>query len=326
MKITNHYNVPLLVAVWLLNDNYDHNPDPKTISVSTLIKPLKKYILGKRVNKAEQSIDVSDLMATALGSAIHDSLEAVWKDDEKRTKALTQLGIPKPVQDSLLINPTPEQVAANPEGIPVYFEQRAERQFMGWTITGKFDQVADGRVQDTKSTGVFSFMKGTKDADYQAQLSFYRWLNPDKVTEPNGQINFVFTDWQAFRARQDPAYPEKRFESKEYKLLDDAAVEAIARQRIQDIEKYIDAPEEEIPECTREDLWMDPPVYKYYSDPSKVTSGGRATKNFSDPDLAQAMVLEKGKGIVVTVEGKPKACGYCEAFEICKQKDRYEHV
>lgn len=326
MKITNHYNVPLLVAVWLLNDNYDHNPDPKTISVSTLIKPLKKFILGKRVNKAAQSVDVSDLMATALGSAIHDSLEAVWKDDEKRGKALTQLGIPQPVQDLLLINPTPEQLAAKPDGIPVYFEQRAERKFMGWTITGKFDQIADGRVQDTKSTGVFSFMKGTKDADYQAQLSFYKWLNPEKVTEPNGQINFVFTDWQAFRARQDPNYPEKRFESKEYTLLDDASVEAIAKKRIEDIEKYMDAPEEDIPECTREDLWMDPPVYKYYSDPSKVTSGGRATKNFSDPDEAQRFMMEKGKGVIITVEGKPKACGYCDAFEICKQKDRYEHV
>lgn len=326
MNITNHYNVPLLTAVWLLNDNYDHNHEPRTISASALIKPLKKFILGKRVNRENASVDVADLMASALGSAIHDSLEAVWLDDKKRGKALTQLGIPQDVQDDILINPTPEQLAIKPNAIPVYFEQRASRLFHGWTITGKFDQVADGRVQDTKSTGVFSFMKGNKDEDYRNQLSIYKWLNPGIVTDAIGQINFVFTDWQAFRAKQDPNYPEKRFDSKEFQLLSDQLVEELIRKRLDDLAKYWDVPEKELPECTPADLWMDPPVYKYYSDPSKVAGGGRATKNFSDPAEAQRFFAEKGKGIIITVEGKPKACGYCDAFEICKQKDKYEHV
>jgi hypothetical protein len=326
MNVTNNYKINLLMAVWLLNDNYDYDPTPKTISASTLIKPLKKYILSKRVNRENQSIDVADLISTALGSAIHDSVEAVWLDDAKRTKALTQLGIPEAVQKEIMINPTPEEVAARPDGIHVYFEQRSVREYKGWRITGKFDQIADGRVQDTKSTGVFSYMKGTKDNDYRDQLSIYKWLNPDKVTDPDGQINFVFTDWQGFRANQDPNYPEKRLISKEFKLLSDAQVEALIDKRLHELAQYMDAPEEDIPECTREDLWMDPPVYKYYADPSKVTSGGRATKNFSDPQEAQRFMLEKGKGVVIPVEGAPKACGYCDGFEVCKQKDRYEHL
>jgi hypothetical protein len=324
MNITNHYNVPLLVAVWLLNDNYDYNPEPRTISASALIKPLKKYILGKRVNRDSATMDVADLMSSALGSAIHDSLEAVWLDEAKRTKALTQLGVPEHVQADIMINPTPEELAAKPDGIPVYFEIRSQRVFNGWTITGKFDQVADGRVQDTKSTGVFSFMKGNKDEDYRAQLSIYKWLNPDKVFDTIGQINFVFTDWQAFRARQDPNYPEKRFESKQFTLLNDQQVEALIQRRLEDLVTYWDAPEEDIPECTAEDLWQDPPVFKYYSDPKKVTEGGRATKNFADPAEAQAHLLEKGKGVIVPVEGQPKACGYCDAFEICNQRKRYD--
>jgi hypothetical protein len=324
--VTNHYNVPLLMAVWLLNDDYDHDNSPKTISASALIKPLKKFILGKRVNRDTATVDVADLMASALGSAIHDSLEAVWLDERKRTKALTQLGVPADVQKDIMINPTAEEVAANPDKIFLYFEQRAKREFKGWTISGKFDQIADGRVQDTKSTGVFSFMKGNKDTDYRDQLSIYKWLNPDKVTDPIGQINFVFTDWQGFRARQDPNYPEKRFESKVFTLLNDQQVEALIDKRLTDLVKYWDAPEADIPECTPDDLWMDPPTYKYFSDPSKVTAGGRSTKNFSDPVEANKMLLEKGKGVVITVEGNPKACGYCDAFEICKQKDRYEQL
>jgi hypothetical protein len=326
MNVTNNYNVPLLIAVWLLNDNYDYDNTPKTISASSLIKPLKKYILGKRVNKDMKSIDVADLMASALGGAIHDAIEAVWLDETRRNAALTKLGIPEHIQKQMMINPTPEECAANPDGIYLYFEQRARREFEGWNITGKFDQVADGRAQDTKSTGVFSYMKGTKDKDYIEQLSIYKWLNPDKVTDPIGQINFVFTDWQGFRANQDPNYPEKRFDSKEFQLLNDEQVEALIRKRLTDLVTFMDAPEEDIPECSREDLWMDPPIYKYYSDSTKVTSGGRATKNFSDPVEANKMLMEKGKGVVITVEGAPKACGYCDAFDICKQKDRYEQV
>lgn len=324
MKVTNNYGVNLLMAVWLLNDDYDHDFTPKTLSMSAIIKPLKKTILAKRVPAANRQVDVADLMASALGSAIHDAIEAVWLNDVKRGKALTKLGVPEDVQKSILINPKPEDLY---EGcIPVYFEQRSVREFMGYRITGKYDAVADGRVNDTKSTGVFSYMKGGKDEDYRKQLSGYKWLNPDVVTDPTGQINFAFTDWQGFRANQDPNYPEKRLVTKEFLLLSDAQVEDFIRQRILDLEKYSDLPEEEIPECSQEDLWMDPPTYKYYSDPSKIAAGGRATKNFSDPVEANAFLLEKGKGQVVPVLGSPKACGYCDAFEICKQKDRYEQL
>lgn len=324
MKVTNNYGVNLLMAVWLLNDDYDYDATPKTLSMSTIIKPLKKYILGKRVAAKHRQVDVADLMAGALGSAIHDAVEAVWLNKEKREASLKKLGVPDDVIACILVNPTPDELF---DGcIPVYLEQRAVREFMGYRITGKFDAIADGRVNDTKSTGVFSYMKGNKDEDYRKQLSGYKWLNPDKVTDPIGQINFAFTDWQGFRANQDPLYPEKRLITKEFQLLSDREVENFIAERILALEKYMDLPEEDIPECTLEDLWQDPPVYKYFSDPSKVAAGGRATKNFKDPAEAQRFMIEKGKGTIVTVEGSPKACGYCDAFEICKQKDRYEQL
>jgi hypothetical protein len=324
MQITNHYKVNLLTAVWLLNDDYDFDHSPKTISMSALIKPLKKQILGKRVEPTSKTIDVADLMSSALGSSIHDAIEAVWLNKEKREAGLRKLGIPQDVIASILVNPNDEELF---EGcIPVYLEQRVSRMIGGYKITGKYDAIADGQVNDTKSTGVFSYMKGTKDEDYIRQLSGYKWLNPTKVTDPIGKINFVFTDWQAFRANQDPAYPEKRMISKEFTLMSDAQVEEFILKRIHELEKYMDSPEADIPECTQEDLWMDPPVYKYYSDPSKITSGGRATKNFKDPEEAQRFLFEKGKGQVVTVEGTPKACGYCDAYEICEQRKRYDQL
>ena len=324
MNITNNYGVNLLMAVWLLNDNYDHDHTPKTISVSTIIKPLKKSIMGKRVEAKNRVTDVADLMASGLGSAIHDAVEAVWLDKEKRERSLRKLGIPDDVIASILVNPKPEELF---EGcIPVYLEQRVVREFMGYRITGKYDAVADGRVNDTKSTGTYSYTKGSKDEDYRKQLSAYKWLNPDKVTDHVGQINFAFTDWQSYMAARDPNYPEKRLITKEFTLLNDTQVEDFLRERIEALEKYMDAPEEDIPPCTPEDLWMDPPKYKYYSDPTKIAAGGRATKNFDDPDEAQRHLLEKGKGTILTVLGTPKACGYCEGFEACKQKDKYEQL
>ena len=326
MQVTNHYGVNLLLAVWLVNDNYDHDPDPKAISASALVKPLKKYILGKRVHPANKKMDVADLMASALGSSIHDAIEAVWVDDVKRTKSLDKLGIPRAVQERIKINPDPATVTE--DDIPIYFEQRSERLFNGWRITGKFDAVAEGEVNDFKTTGTYSYTKGKKDDDYRYQLSIYKWLNPEIITvTENGKINFGFTDWQGFRANQDAKYPEKRFVTSNYDLMSNAEVEARIAQRLKDIEKYKDAPEDEIPECTPDDLWMDDPTYKYYSDPAKANQpGARSSKNFSCPNEAQAYLMEKGKGIIKTVLGSPKACGYCDAFEICEQKDRYEQL
>jgi len=35
------------------------------------------------------------------------------------------------------------------------------------------------------------------------------------------------------------------------------------------------------------------------------------------------MAEKGGKGIIITVEGKPKRCEYCDAFAVCTQKDKY---
>jgi len=83
------------------------------------------------------------------------------------------------------------------------------------------------------------------------------------------------------------------------------------------LDNAIGKPEEEIPSCTSEELWEDPTKYKYYADPTKLT---RATKNFYDLYEAHNFLASKGKGIVLEVPGKVKACNYCEFSSICKQR------
>lgn len=49
MQYTNTTNIPLPLAVFLATDDYDYQPD--TISVTTLLKPIKQIILGRRLEK-----------------------------------------------------------------------------------------------------------------------------------------------------------------------------------------------------------------------------------------------------------------------------------
>ena len=325
MKITNNFNISLSLAVWLLHDEYDYVNEPNYISVTTLMKPLRHIILPRRIPRELVETDVSDFIARALGHSLHDSIEKAWVKGYRRILSL--LGYPEAVIDRIRINPTPEELAATPNAIPIYLEQRAKKTVtvngMTWTVGGKFDMVAEGIVHDNKSTSAYTWVYGGRDEEHQQQGSLYRWLNPDKITEDFIRINYIFTDWQKSQAKQNPNYPQKRVESKDIVLLSEAEVQRWVEWKLQLVMKYWDAPERDIPNCTDEELWMSDPKFKYYADPAKTS--GRSTKNFDSLLEANAFKAEKGnKGIIITVPGEPKRCDYCDAFPLCTQKDKYQ--
>lgn len=329
MAITNLKNIPLVLAVWAVHDEYDYIKDTNYISATGLMKPLRHIILPKRVpRELWANEDVDDYVARAFGHTIHDGSEKAWKIGYRTN--LKKLGYPDAMIDRVKINP--EKHELTPDTIAVYLEQREFREITVngkvFKIGGKFDCIAEGIVHDIKTTGVFGFMKGGRDEDYILQGSIYRWLNPEKCTEDFIRICFVFTDWQKFMARQNPSYPQSRTVSKEYKLMSLQETENWIRRKIEQVMLWQDADEDLIPECTPEELWISPPVYKYYADPNAPAQGKRATKNF-DEDVGAAMSYWKndkaGKGIVVTVQGSPKRCGFCSAFPICSQQKKYQH-
>lgn len=322
MKITNNAGISLSLAVWLMHDEYDYVNEPNYISVTTLMKPLRHIILPRRIPTANREMDLTDLISRALGHSLHDSIEKAWTNDKARTTSLIRLGYPKQVVERILINPTAEELAAKPDALPIYLEQRAKKSIMGWTVGGKFDMVAEGIVHDNKSTSAWVGMFGGRDDEHQLQGSLYRWLNPDKITEDFIRIEYIFTDWQKFMAKQNPNYPQQRLASKDIPLLDITATENWVKNKLSLVEKYMDAPEKELPECTPEELWMSDPKYKYYADPAKTS--GRSTKNFDSMVDAKKFMAEKGnKGIIITEPGQPKRCEFCDAFDLCSQKDRY---
>lgn len=320
MKITNESGINLALAVWLLHDEYDYVNQPNYISATRLMKPLRQLVLPQRTPPEEQTADVADYISRALGHSLHDSIEKAWKKGYKR--GLTLLGYPDAVINKVRINPTAEEMKADDSIVPIYLEQRAFRSLGGYTIGGKFDMVAEGIVHDNKSTSAYTWVYGGRDEEHQLQGSIYRWLNPDKITADFIRICYIFTDWQKASAKTNPNYPQSRVATKDIPLLSVEETEKWLLAKIALYNQYKDTPEDKLPECTDEELWRSEPQYKYYSDPTKTT--GRSTKNFDSMTDARMFQADKGgKGVILTIQGEPKRCGYCEAFNNCTQKDKY---
>lgn len=305
MKLTNQSGVSLALAVWLANDSYDYNYDPTYISATTLLQPTKKVILSRQI---QQSADVLDLVASRLGSAIHDSIELAWTDNYEDN--LKKLGFDDSVIERVVINP--ERVLDS--DIPIYLEQRSSKEIDGYVVSGKYDLVAEGMVQDFKSTSVYTLMKGTNDEKYIQQGSIYRWLNPDIITSNKMKIHFIFKDWSAAKAKFTKDYPPYPIVSKEYKLMSLVETERMIRSKISDIKRHENKLQDEMPYCTDEELWRSAPTYKYYTKPDNK----RATSTHDTYAEAYTKVQQKG-GVVKEVKSEVKACKYCPALDICKQ-------
>jgi len=315
---TNNSNISLSIAAWLVDDEYDYIDDPDYISVTTLMKHPRQIILSRRLPPADRLIqDVADAMSRKIGSAVHSSIEGTWR--YRHNECLNKLGYPDYTIKRIRINPKPEEVV--PGIIPIYLEQRAFHKIGKYTIGGKFDFVGDGALEDFKSTLVFYYMNGSKDADYILQGSLYRWLNPDIITQNHMTIQFIFTDWKKHEARYkaDQGYPQMRMVSRKYNLMSVAETELWVQRKLALLESMQDTPEMELPLCDAATLWQDQPVYKYYKNPNNLK---RSTKNYDTMAEANLRWIEDGRvGVIHEVPGPAKACLYCDAFSICTQKD-----
>jgi len=325
MKLTNNENIHLAMAVFLANDDYDYDPRDTAISATGLLKSTKQIILSKRANKDIVSLDVSSLIPSSLGNAVHSGVESVWTTGRYK-KSLEKLGFSEKKIKRVKVNPDPKfietmnkELSAKDKMIPVYLEQRTEREIDGFIITGKFDFIGDGELADIKTTGVYSYMTGSKIKDYSLQGSIYRWLNPDIITSDYIAIIYFFTDWSGLRASIEKAkgYPPNRVHIKRIPLLSIEDTEKFILNKIREIAKFQKAEQKDIPDCTPEELWQAPPVYKYYKDPSKKA---RATKNFDNYYEANIRRLKDGEvGEIAVINASVKRCKYCNAVSICDQ-------
>lgn len=292
MNITNKYNLPREIVSWLERDDYLH--ESGVISATGIMKPVRAVVLQRRHGN-ELSTDISSFIASRYGTAIHDSFEAIKSE-------LSMQGI---VQ-----------------------EQRVYATVGSYKISGKFDMLKtlpDGTkiLQDIKSTSVWKYVKNQELTDYVTQLSIYRWLLHENGIEISDRANiiFFFTDWSRSGARKSPdTYPPLRIAIKDIQLWTMEGTEDYVKERLALFDAVKDVPDNELPECTTEELWQDDREFK------AIKKGGlKASKVFvNDEAGARAYLAEKGPEYELKIEGGLiKRCpDYCPCWCVCNQYAR----
>lgn len=328
-KYTNDYKIPLSVAAWLATDSYDFKSDTNQLSATDFNRSIRQIILRNRMaSRASVMLksDVSYLIKSKLGTSCHDALEQFWLDPDKFKQGMLNLGYsPKDIR-RIRVNPHPADIKKlnDPNIIPVYLERRGQISIDGYTISGKFDFVAEGKLTDFKTTGTWKWsnimdMASSANEDYKIQGSIYRLIHKDIITQGTMSLVFIFNDWIANRAN-NPNYPKYPCVSHEVALMSPYETYKMIKKFLADLEAYKDAPESEIPLCSDKHLWKTTTTYKYYKNPAKKQ---RATKVFTNYlDAQKQFYQDNGVGEIVTIHGEAKACKTCPAASICSQRDK----
>jgi len=310
-KYTNKANVSLPLAVWLMHDDYDYDDRPNVISATSLLKPIRALVLKYQYNDINKEVDITDLVSARMGSAIHAIAEEAWLERGNISKALKAMGTSN-LDKIFIINP--DKPVKDSE-VAVYVEQRHETTVGDYIISGKYDLVLDGTLSDYKSTSVWTYIYDSNAMKYTQQGSIYKWLAPDRITDNKVSIQFIFTDWSAANAARDSKYPQSRVLTRDYPLWSTDRTENYIKDKLQDVTSLLDKPQEQLPQCTSEELWESATKYKYFKNPDAQ----RATKNFDTLDEANIRLATEGVGTIKTVPGEAKACRYCEVVEVCDQ-------
>lgn len=317
LMLTNTTNIPLPFAVFLAYDDYDHNPDPLTISTTTIIKTTREIILSSRMTGKDISTDITDLAPSSFGTAVHAAVEKPWMNGGYK-KAMASLGHPQHVIDAIKINPK----VVSKGDIPLYFEQRTQAKLGKWTISGKYDIVFQNQVMDIKTTKAYAYIKQSKAEDFVLQGSIYRWLNSDIITDDTLVIQYYFTDWSTLESQRQKGYPPRNILTQKFELMSLAQTEHYLTSRLTEIEDLMDADETALPLCSPKALWQDAPKFKYYKNPAKLL---RSTKNFDTAIEANKRLAEDGFiGVVKEVFGPAKHCKFCSGRPICSQAKNLE--
>lgn len=324
MQLTNEDNYSLSIAVFLAADYYNHNRHPGKLHMSAtdLLKPIRQTILEMRLAKIADdatSYDIRQDIPNRIGTAIHAGIEKAWK--EKHKEALIALGYPEKVIEKIRINP-PLEDAQDPNIIPIFLETRFYKELDGFIIDGEADFIGEGILEDFKSTGVYGYMKENNDKKYIQQGSIYRWLAPEIITADFMRIQHIFTDWSKLDSmiKKKAGYPHSRIVAKKLMLMPLEETEAFIKGKLRQLKNYMNVPEPQLPECTKEDLWQDNTTFAYYKNPT----GKRATKVFDNYTDAHTQFMKNNAvGVIKERRGKVKRCNYCNGYDLCTQKDTY---
>lgn len=286
MRITNYFLLPQPFVNIAKNPSYSKGKSH--ISATSLLNSPKIVTMLKKYDD-ELEQDVSDMIWSIFGSAVHNVLE-------------------KGADEHNLV------------------EQRLHAELDGWHVSGAIDlQVVDPdgiHIKDYKTTSVWAVMNDKPE--WEQQLNIYAWLVAvnKKVPIKSLQIVGILKDWSKREAERKPDYPQRNVTVVDIPLWTFEEQEAFVRGRIakHSAAEFAMETDGELPDCTPQEMWEKPPVW------AVIKQGNTRAKSLhSTPEEAEIAKKELGSMYEIQIrQGDRTRCrDYCLVNKWCKQYKDY---
>ena len=287
MKITNNLNLPK-PFVSAVEREYSYTD--KRYSVTQILKGSKEAILTRR-HDAEITQDVADMIWLIFGTAVHKVLEDSTEGSDEFKEEKIVIDMPN-----------------------------------GYTLSGIFDlySASQKKVTDYKTGTVWKVIYGDWE-DYRRQMLAYAYmLNKLGFECECGENVMVLKDWSATKAKTDPSYPPHpvHVQHFDFNKEDFAFIEKLLLAKFDEVERFEQLKDDEIPECSPEDRWATPTKYA-------VMKKGRKTAIKLHDSIAEANKMVEDLGhdqhyVEVRKGSDKKCCEYCNCCEFCNYwKEHY---
>lgn len=196
-------------------------------------------------------------------------------------------------------------------------------------LTDAFLSLSQGVIEDWKYTSM-SAMNYEK-SDYIKQVNLLRLLlGKDRHSIKTLRNIFIFRDWRSADVKAGRSKQPMFCKVVEHPIWSDEDALAYLKARIIAHTSAINIPDDDLPECTREELWYSKDGFRIRrktkaksknvpGDWSKRTDGWTETE-------AEAHAIATTKGLteyrLEPTTGSPKKCAYCDAKPFCNQYAR----
>jgi hypothetical protein len=351
-NFTNKKNLPEILADAVMNDKYDSGKSD--ISVTTLLDSPRVRILSKKHQK-DIVTDVSDLFASAMGTAFHHFMELSDETSRHKIKILQAISVLKEKLGQIkdgndwsqrdkvvnLINNLDQFYSDEyPEfSEDVILEVRLFIEVGKHILSGQFDRlkvtmrndegnITHAKLSDYKQVSTFAYKNPMDIEKWTKQQNIYRWMLFElygiRVEELN--IVMVFRDWSKSQAKiKGAAYPQTWGDQIKLDLIPYDEIREFVHKRVK---KHMDAEKLSMEDfdtqvkCSKKDVWLrDESFAVKKKDGIRALTGGIFERpEDAEKFLQQNQSLHKEELIIEHRPGKPVRClEYCQVKEHCSQ-------
>jgi hypothetical protein len=340
MQFTNVKGLPDTVVKALVSDEYTYEGD---ISVTKLASPPQVRVLTKRHHQ-HLSVDVSEMLWSMLGKAVHYVVETtVFSEQSKDYIHLSMLQemlnramvqYPNVLELHNFIKDEIEALTKNLANKLPSDKYISEKRFFcnigGYTMSCKPDLLEkkeDGTyiLYDYKVMSVWGIIF-KNHMKHMAQINYYKAiLQAHDIIVTEAKLVCMMRDWKENDRIKNDDYPEVPIQTYDMPLYPtDKVTQAMLKRLIVHFNAEQEA-DESLPECTPEEKWTKPSVWKAYKQP--YTNGDRAVKAFKPTDTKQVIdqwMLQHGSDLILKeIKGENSRCeSFCIVKDFCFQRRR----